>query len=80
MKKNLFRTVLFAGALALMSFDNVESSGAETGEAARRPMFGGSDECMPAIIMPNGSCTQECRHHTYIFWIDFVGEWKTERC
>lgn len=76
MKKNLFRTFLFVGALALMSFDSAESSSS----SGRRPMFGGRDECLPAIHWPNGDCTRECRHHTYIFWLDFVGEWHTTSC
>jgi hypothetical protein len=79
MKKNLFRTLLFIGSLALMSFDDVEtnSSGSTSG---RRPMFGSNHECMQAIHWPNGDCTKECRNHTYIFWIDFASEWETEKC
>lgn len=75
MKKNIFRTLAVVGAFTLMSFSESEST-----TESRRPMFGGKEECMPAIRMPNGDCTRECRQHTYIFWIDFVGEWHTVAC
>ncbi|TAF64830.1 MAG: hypothetical protein EAZ55_10535 [Cytophagales bacterium] len=69
------------GALSLMSFDDGNTNNTGTHELTGNPMFGSREECMPPIVSPYGEgCVRQCRTHTYIFWIDFVGNFSPENC
>jgi hypothetical protein len=84
MKKSILRGFGLLGAITLMSFseplNSEKESSTSSSSSASRPMFGGKEECMPPVRTPGGECRRNCRQHTYIFWIDFVGEWHEVGC